>query len=425
MLIRTTEPNGDIRLQDHDFFYKLCPVGLIIPKEEVESILSRYPVPALPEGMEVKGIDEFNAGEKVKNYLVLIDQLEIKPSSGSPYLSFRATNSRGSFMAKKWENKDEPNQQCLEMLTESPIVSVDGLVQEFPKGSGRKSFVMDRFQLYKDDIHPMSLLPTSKEDLESLTLEFFHYLYSLSEPIRTMALDIFDVYWSEYSLKPAAKSMHHNFIGGLLQHNVENMRLQNYFISSDNLERDLSSISLQLYKRHLIESMENRRQENPVYYNRMPWSGTFDHLTECIHNLLDSLKEKPINRDLSLFGESQHDIGKIFEYSNLGETNKFASLFPFASNANEYKPSMSAISMDPLGASMGHIPVGILVIQNYLMQNSSKVSLTKEEITELMNIILSHHAKGEWGSPVRPSYPSSWLLHIVDYLDSRYAQNQQ
>lgn len=418
---RTYDDQGNVILEDKDFFYRLCPVSITIPKHEAEEILKRYPSPALPEGLEIKPFDSFEAGQTVKDYLVLIDRLEVKPSNSNPYLNFRCTNSQGEFYGKKWDSKDEPTQQSFELLSESPIQLVSGKVQEFPKGSGKKSFLMDKFLPYSGDLHPMSLLPTTQEDLESLTLEFFHYLYSLNEPYRTMALDIFDSFWKEFALKPAATGYHHNFIGGLLQHTVELLRLDVHLTSAENVEKELSSFALNLMKKHLIDSMENRRKENPAYYNRLPWSGCFDHINESIDSFCSSLLQAGLNRDQVIFGHAMHDIGKIFEYANLGESNKFPLLFPYASDTNEYTPFSGSISIDELGKQLGHMPIGMLILQNYLLQK--KVSFPKTEIVQMMNIILSHHGKAEWGSSAKPASPSAWLVHIVDYIDSRYAQN--
>lgn len=36
------------------------------------------------------------------------------------------------------------------------------------------------------------------------------------------------------------------------------------------------------------------------------------------------------------------------------------------------------------------------------------------------HLILSHHGRKEWGSPVEPKTPEAWLLHSADMLSSQY-----
>ena len=37
----------------------------------------------------------------------------------------------------------------------------------------------------------------------------------------------------------------------------------------------------------------------------------------------------------------------------------------------------------------------------------------------LVHMILSHHGKGEWGSPKPPATPEAMLLHLADMADSQ------
>ena len=44
---------------------------------------------------------------------------------------------------------------------------------------------------------------------------------------------------------------------------------------------------------------------------------------------------------------------------------------------------------------------------------------TSEEIEMLQHIILSHHGKLEWGSPVEPATIEAIIVHHVDNLDAK------
>lgn len=94
--------------------------------------------------------------------------------------------------------------------------------------------------------------------------------------------------------------------------------------------------------------------------------------------------------DVSLLtaGALLHDIGKLWEYRVLIDSNA------------------------PLcGEVLGHIFMGA----SYVRANCPPSPRTEK----LVHLLLSHHGKEEWGSPVRPRLPEAALLHLADLADAR------
>lgn len=88
-----------------------------------------------------------------------------------------------------------------------------------------------------------------------------------------------------------------------------------------------------------------------------------------------------------------HDIGKIEEYCVDDEFNGTLSKY----------------------ALKGHI-----VIASELVHDLCREGLISEELElNLSHIILAHHGKREYGSPVIPSTLDAYILHIADILDAR------
>ena len=102
-----------------------------------------------------------------------------------------------------------------------------------------------------------------------------------------------------------------------------------------------------------------------------------------------------LNKDLVYAGIILHDIGKVKELSS--------------SKGPEYTT---------LGNLEGHISIGANMLHSICEQMG--VSET-EEAMALEHIILSHHGKNEYGSPVLPSIPEAQLIFMLDYSDSRMA----
>ena len=101
-----------------------------------------------------------------------------------------------------------------------------------------------------------------------------------------------------------------------------------------------------------------------------------------------------LNQDLVISGCVLHDIGKCFELS-------FGRSFDYTTE----------------GQLVGHIVQGVELITEI----AKKVSppLPAEMIMQLKHLVLSHHGKKEYGSPVRPKTPEAMLLHEIDMIDSR------
>jgi 3'-5' exoribonuclease len=103
-----------------------------------------------------------------------------------------------------------------------------------------------------------------------------------------------------------------------------------------------------------------------------------------------------LNQDLVIAGCVLHDIGKCFELS-------FGRSFDYTTE----------------GQLVGHIVQGVELIS----ATAKKVSppLPAEMLMQLKHLVLSHHGKKDYGSPVRPKTPEAMLLHEIDMIDSRMA----
>ena len=100
-----------------------------------------------------------------------------------------------------------------------------------------------------------------------------------------------------------------------------------------------------------------------------------------------------LNRDLLIAGVLIHDMGKTAELGGLV--------------SNEYTLE---------GKLIGHISIG----HGWLMETAESLGLAHETETMLLrHMILSHHGKHEFGSPVLPEIPEAEALYLIDNIDSR------
>lgn len=115
-----------------------------------------------------------------------------------------------------------------------------------------------------------------------------------------------------------------------------------------------------------------------------------------------------LNRDLLLAGVLFHDCGKLWE--------------------NSYPPDGFAMPYDELGELLGHITIGIELINNLWRKLAAtpefaswkELQPSSEDVRlHLLHLIAAHHGELQFGSPVPPKTPEAWALHYIDNLDAK------
>ena len=124
-------------------------------------------------------------------------------------------------------------------------------------------------------------------------------------------------------------------------------------------------------------------------------SGLITHLTSMAE-LGDFLASKyaPVNRDLLITGILLHDIGKVVELEG---------------------PAVFHYSTE--GRLLGHISIMVSEIR----LAAQELNIQSETPLLLEHMVLSHHDKPEFGSPVPPLTKEALLLTLIDNMDSKMA----
>ena len=123
--------------------------------------------------------------------------------------------------------------------------------------------------------------------------------------------------------------------------------------------------------------------------------GLLRHVKEMLDLALFVQKMYPTaNKDLLIAGVIYHDIMKVEEYQ-------------YANGLAE--------DFSKKGFLFGHIFLGAELPKKYVSEEEAN----SEEIEMLQHIILSHHGRLEWGSPVEPATIEAIIVHHVDNLDAK------
>lgn len=164
---------------------------------------------------------------------------------------------------------------------------------------------------------------------------------------------------------------------------IENESLKNIVL--DLLSKD--EIKDNFFKHPAAKSCHHA-EENGLLYHTTRMLRAANALVDVYNKIT-----KVVDRDLIFTGIIFHDMGKIKEMAMTAAGN------------GEYTKY----------ALIGHIVMGAIEVSRY----ADKGMISEETAFQLEHIILAHHGKLEYGSPVVPATPEAVLVSMVDNLDAK------
>jgi 3'-5' exoribonuclease len=160
-------------------------------------------------------VKDLAAGQEASS-VFLVKQKDIRQKrSGEPYLSLTLADRTGDLDAKMWDNAGP----VAETFDKDDFVQVRGTVQIF---QNRPQLTISRLNwLDPKSVDMADFLRASKRDPAEMFLELKQIILAIGNPhLRALLAAFFadDEVARAYRLAPAAKSVHHAYVGGLLEH---------------------------------------------------------------------------------------------------------------------------------------------------------------------------------------------------------------
>ncbi|MCF6179908.1 MAG: HD domain-containing protein [Geopsychrobacter sp.] len=162
-------------------------------------------------------VDQIGERDPVDTIFLVRERTQAMARNGKPYMTLKLMDRTGEIEARVWDRVDE-----LARLFDK---------NDFVRISGRGNLYMGKMQLVvqqltkvgEEDIDLADFLPVSKRPLAEMRAELDQLLASMTDgPFKKLLYAFFDdaEFFKLYSRAPAAKGMHHVFIGGLLEHSL-------------------------------------------------------------------------------------------------------------------------------------------------------------------------------------------------------------
>ena len=176
------------------------------------------------------------SGQSISGFYLLKQAALRTTAGGKPYLAGAITDRTGTVELKVWDYSGPLSHE-----DEGKIVCLLGRVSEF---KGALQVTADRIRLAQDnDNYDLSLLvPTAPLDLQATLEELEQMLASMTdEGLQAVCRQMLHRHQKAFVTIPAAKSVHHGFVHGLLMHTVTMMKTALYLsgLYGDFLDRDL------------------------------------------------------------------------------------------------------------------------------------------------------------------------------------------
>ncbi len=167
-------------------------------------------------------INELSKGQTVESIFLVRDKILAKTKAGNPYLSIKLADRTGEAEGRIWDNALD----FLPLFEKDDFIKVRGEVDEF---QGMQQLRITRLRKCEDrEIQLGDYLPQTPQDVEKMLVELMNIASQVRQPFLGRLLEAFfndDELIKKFKMAPAAKAIHHVFLGGLLEHTLSVVQL--------------------------------------------------------------------------------------------------------------------------------------------------------------------------------------------------------
>ena len=216
-----------------------------------------------------KRVSDLVYGDEIEGFYILSNVHSRTTSSGKPFLSGTISDRSGFIDAVAWDYGGPINEQY-----SGKIIKIRGAVTEY-RGTLQINISRIRSTSSSDRFELSELVPSAPINADETLKFIYNIIDTISDSdYRTLTQTVFNLHVDAFKTIPAAKSVHHGFLSGLLMHTANMLK-------------------------------------------------TADFLADLYNEIID--------RDLLLAGTVLHDIGKVkeFEFSDLGLVKDYSVIGEF------------------------------------------------------------------------------------------------
>lgn len=186
----------------------------------------------------MKYIKDLHEGETIRSIYLCKGKRSAETRNGKPYDNLILQDKTGVLDGKIWD----PNSQGIADYDEKDFIEIVGDVITY-----NNNLQLNIKQLRKaseEEYNPADYMPTSEKSVDGMYEELLGYIRGISNTYLRQAIEYYFVKNAEFvrTFKghSAAKTVHHGFAGGLLEHTLSVIRLCEYFAGAyEIINKDL------------------------------------------------------------------------------------------------------------------------------------------------------------------------------------------
>ena len=176
----------------------------------------------------MKFIEALREGERINDVYLCKYKQSAVTKNGKPYENVILQDKTGTIDAKIWE----PNSMGIDDFDMMDYVAVVGDVSSF-QGALQVSIKRVR-KVREGEYDPANYLPVSEYDIEDMYKQLLTFVNGIKNPYLSKVAKHFFVddveFVKQFKFSSAAKSVHHGFVGGLLEHTLSVLNLCQFYV---------------------------------------------------------------------------------------------------------------------------------------------------------------------------------------------------
>ena len=181
-------------------------------------------------------ISELRVGDSVEGFYILRTAQSKTASNGRPFLAAVLSDVTGTVEAKIWDYNGP-----VTPADEGKVIKIRGTVAEF---RGNPQVTVERIRLAQaaDHYALSELVPTAPIDVPAMMQEITAVVAGIKDDdYRRICEEMLRRSGERFSEIPAAKSVHHSFLNGLLMHTANMLRTADHLaqVYADTVDRSL------------------------------------------------------------------------------------------------------------------------------------------------------------------------------------------
>jgi 3'-5' exoribonuclease len=167
-------------------------------------------------------INTIQDGQQVEGVFLLKEMTRAETRAGKPFLTLKIMDKTGELTGRIWDDADRWEQEC----TPGQAVAISGRAQSY---KGNLQLIITEVQrVGEGEVDISQFIPSTSGDIEKMAAELEGIARSVDDVfIRKLLVKFFhdQDFLEKFKKAPAAKSMHHAYLGGLLEHTLHVARL--------------------------------------------------------------------------------------------------------------------------------------------------------------------------------------------------------